>query len=136
MELTINKNQQKLKINNLHILTMLTILISTYLALNMSISLHSYDGSFLNEETGVTSPIFAIAEIWMMENLGKLLTLIGFLGTFLVYTMTHKTEVLFFGIIVSLISGGMVGISSTFFDAGSAHFEMSAVIPVIESVFV
>lgn len=57
---------------------------------------------------------------WLQGNLGKLLALLGFAGTFIVYMMTHKGSVLFIGIIISLIAGGMVGISQTFFTAGSA----------------
>lgn len=59
---------------------------------------------------------------WLTGNLGKLLALLGFAGTFLVYMMTHKGSVLFIGIVISLIAGGMVGISETFFNAGSGAF--------------
>jgi type IV secretory pathway VirB2 component (pilin) len=59
---------------------------------------------------------------WMQGNLGKLLALIGFIGTFIIYLMTHKGSVLFVGIIISLIAGGLVGIVSTFFNAGSTAF--------------
>ena len=59
---------------------------------------------------------------WLTGNLGKLLALLGFAGTFIVYMMTHKGSVLFIGIVISLIAGGMVGISETFFNAGAASF--------------
>jgi len=59
---------------------------------------------------------------WLTGNLGKLLALLGFAGTFIVYMMTHKGSVLFIGIVISLIAGGMVGISETFFNAGSSAF--------------
>jgi hypothetical protein len=59
---------------------------------------------------------------WLTGNLGKLLALLGFAGTFLVYMMTHKGSVLFIGIVISLVAGGMVGISETFFNAGSSSF--------------
>jgi type IV secretory pathway VirB2 component (pilin) len=59
---------------------------------------------------------------WMQGNLGKLLALIGFIGTFIIYLMTHKGSVLFVGIIISLIAGGLVGIVSTFFNAGATAF--------------
>jgi len=60
---------------------------------------------------------------WLQGNLGKLLALLGFAGTFIIYLMTHKGSVLFIGIIISLIAGGIVGIVSTFFNAGAAAFE-------------
>lgn len=60
---------------------------------------------------------------WLSGNLGKLLALLGFAGTFIVYMMTHKGSVLFIGIVISLIAGGMVGISQTFFNAGIDAFD-------------
>ncbi len=66
--------------------------------------------------------LFKVFDDWLSGNLGKLLALIGFAGTFLVYMMTHKGSVLFIGVIISLIAGGIVGISGTFFDAGSDAF--------------
>lgn len=66
--------------------------------------------------------LFEIFEKWLTGNLGKLLALLGFAGTFLVYMMTHKGSVLFIGIVISLIAGGMVGISQTFFGAGTSTF--------------
>jgi type IV secretory pathway VirB2 component (pilin) len=59
---------------------------------------------------------------WLQGNLGKLLALLGFVGTFIVYMMTHRGSILFVGIIISLIAGGMVGISETFFNAGADAF--------------
>lgn len=66
--------------------------------------------------------LFDVFDEWLSGNLGKLLALIGFAGTFLVYMMTHKGSVLFIGIIISLIAGGIVGISDTFFNAGKTAF--------------
>lgn len=66
--------------------------------------------------------LLQVFDDWLSGNLGKLLALIGFAGTFLVYMMTHKGSVLFIGVIISLIAGGIVGISETFFDAGSDAF--------------
>lgn len=66
--------------------------------------------------------LFDIFEEWLTGNLGKLLALLGFAGTFIVYMMTHKGSVLFIGIVISLIAGGMVGISQTFFGAGIDTF--------------
>jgi type IV secretory pathway VirB2 component (pilin) len=62
---------------------------------------------------------------WLQGNLGKLLALLGFIGTFIIYLMTHKGSVLFIGIVISLIAGGLVGIVGTFFNAGSAAFEIN-----------
>lgn len=67
--------------------------------------------------------LFDVFEGWLTGNLGKLLALLGFAGTFLVYMMTHKGSVLFVGIVISLIAGGMVGISQTFFGAGTEAFK-------------
>ena len=67
--------------------------------------------------------LFIIFEGWLTGNLGKLLALLGFAGTFLVYMMTHKGSVLFVGIVISLLAGGMVGISQTFFGAGTSSFQ-------------
>jgi len=66
--------------------------------------------------------LFDIFKSWLTGNLGKVLALVGFAGTFIVYMMTHKGSVLMVGIIISLIAGGMVGISDIFFDAGTASF--------------
>lgn len=59
---------------------------------------------------------------WLGGNLGKLLALLGFIGTFIIYLMTHKGSVLFIGIVISLIAGGLVGIVATFFNAGQTAF--------------
>ena len=69
--------------------------------------------------------LFMIFDSWLSGNLGKLLALIGFAGTFIVYMMTHKGSVLMIGVIISLIAGGMVGISGIFFDAGNNSFGSS-----------
>jgi hypothetical protein len=59
---------------------------------------------------------------WLQGALGKLLALLGFIGTFIIYLMTHKGSVLFVGILISLIAGGIVGISETFFNIGNSSF--------------
>ena len=69
--------------------------------------------------------LFTLFQTWLTGNLGKLLALVGFAGTFIVYMMTHKGSVLFVGLIISLIAGGMVGISTLFFDAGTSSFSSS-----------
>lgn len=59
---------------------------------------------------------------WLSGNLGKLLALLGFVGTFIIYLMTHKGSVLFIGIVISLVAGGISGITGTFFTAGTTAF--------------
>ena len=66
--------------------------------------------------------LLAQFETWLSGNLGKLLALLGFIGTFIIYLMTHKGSVLFVGIVISLIAGGISGITQTFFDAGATAF--------------
>jgi hypothetical protein len=63
---------------------------------------------------------------WMQGNLGKLLALLGFIGTFIIYLMTHKGSVLFVGVVISLIAGGLVGIVITFFNLGNSSFDVHA----------
>ena len=67
--------------------------------------------------------LFDVFSEWLTGNLGKLLALIGFAGTVIVYMMTHKGSVLFIGIVITLIVGGMVGISQTFFNVGINSFD-------------
>lgn len=62
---------------------------------------------------------------WLQGNLGKLLALLGFIGTFIIYLMTHKGSVLFIGVVISVIAGGMVGIVGTFWNVGSSTFEIN-----------
>ena len=57
--------------------------------------------------------LFTTFTNWLTGNLGKLLALLGFAGTFVVYMMTHRGSVLFIGLVISLIAGGMVGISES-----------------------
>ena len=66
--------------------------------------------------------LFNTFKDWLTGNLGKLLSLLGFAGTFIVYMMTHRSSILFTGIVISLIAGGLVGISDTFFNVGTASF--------------
>lgn len=73
------------------------------------------DGSF--------DDLYVVFEDWLGGSLGKILALLGFVGTFLVYMMTHKGSVLFIGILISLIAGGLVGISDTFFGIGGSSFD-------------
>ena len=66
--------------------------------------------------------LFGVFSDWLEGNLGKLLALIGFAGTVIVYMMTHKGSVLFIGVVITIIVGGMVGISQTFFNVGATTF--------------
>ena len=88
-------------------------------------------GAFADDSTTDTGTqsfgqLLTIFTDWFTGNLGKLLSLLGFAGTFIVYMMTHKASVLFVGIIISLLAGGMIGISKTFFDAGASSFGSTA----------
>ena len=62
---------------------------------------------------------------WLQGNLGKLLALLGFIGTFIIYLMTHKGSVLFIGVVISVVAGGLVGIVGTFFNVGANTFELN-----------
>jgi hypothetical protein len=66
--------------------------------------------------------LYTVFGDWFTGNLGKVLALLGFAGTFIVYMMTHKGSVLFVGIIISLLAGGLVGIADMFFNVGSTTF--------------
>lgn len=56
-------------------------------------------------------------------NMGKFFALLGFVGSFIAYIVSHKGSVLFVGIVISLIAGGFVGIVGSFFNVGAAGFE-------------
>lgn len=77
-------------------------------------------GAFATEDS--FGDLFNTFKDWLTGNLGKLLALLGFAGTFIIYMMTHKGSILFVGIVISLIAGGLVGISETFFNAGTSAF--------------
>jgi len=120
-----NEIIKKSKIDNLYALLIVTMLISMYLTITLVIGYSNYNSSEITSTVEISTPIFSRFNDLMSANLGKLLALIGFAGTFMVYMMTHKAAVLFFGIIISLIAGGMVGISSIFFEAGTASFKLN-----------
>ena len=61
---------------------------------------------------------------WLTGNLGKTIALLGFIGTFVIYLFTHKGSVLFIGVLISLIAGGLVGIVATFFNFGANAFQI------------
>jgi len=66
--------------------------------------------------------LFGIFTTWLQGNLGKILSLIGFFGTVVVYMMTHKASVLVIGVVISVLIGGAVGIAGIFFSAGLNSF--------------
>jgi len=68
--------------------------------------------------------LYTVFNDWLTGNLGKLLALLGFAGTVIIYMMTHKGSVLFIGIIISVIIGGMAGIAETFFNIGVDAFQV------------
>jgi len=84
-----------------------------------------YDGQW-GDDNDSFGQLLGQFEGWIGGNLGKLLALLGFIGTFVIYLMTHKGSVLFVGIVISLIAGGLTGIASVFFAAGNTAFEIKA----------
>ena len=59
---------------------------------------------------------------WLSGDLGKIMVLLGFVGTFIIYLMTHKGSVLVIGIIIVVIGGGLIGIVDKFWQAGQSSF--------------
>jgi len=112
---------KKKKINGFYIFLTISFLISLSILIYIISYLNDYQSIdfYGNINTGIE---YIGNEIGY--NLGKTLSLLGFIGTFIIYSMTHKGYVLMIGIITSLIAGGLVGISSTFFNAGQAAFVM------------
>lgn len=51
---------------------------------------------------------------FLVPNIGKLIALIGFYITFIVYMMSHNGKVLFIGVILSIITGAIIGLGSIF----------------------
>ena len=51
------------------------------------------------------------------SNSGKLLSSLGIILSIVLYINTKKKKILFFGVIISLILGGWIGVSQIFFDA-------------------
>lgn len=67
--------------------------------------------------------LFQLMSAWMQGSLGKVIAIFGFIGTFILYAMTHRGSVLFIGVLISLIAGGLVGIVLTFFNIGQQSFK-------------
>ena len=62
------------------------------------------------------SALFHDLYVHIIGNIGKFISLFGFGITFLIYLITHKGSVLFLGILLSIIIGMIIGISSLFTD--------------------
>ena len=128
MEKIIKEESEKIG-KNLYLFVLTTIIFAIALSIYMVISYLNYESAVIissNSNSNILVDSINIFSSWAEGNLGKLLTMLGFAGTFLIYTMTHKGAVLLFGIIVSLIAGGLVGISSSFFNAGQASFTVGS----------
>ncbi|HID04965.1 MAG TPA: hypothetical protein EYP20_04075 [Aigarchaeota archaeon] len=59
---------------------------------------------------------------WVTGNLGKFLALMGIIISVIVSIVMHSFKPLAYGVIFSLVVGGLVGLARTFFEAGSAAF--------------
>jgi len=51
---------------------------------------------------------------FLLSNIGKLIALIGFLITFIIYMISHKGAVLLIGVVISLIVGFIIGFYTMF----------------------
>lgn len=111
-----NKKIEKLKKRKILLLFILPFLFSPLLAANnWENILPASTGSgfqYMREDL----------EAKISGNLGKLMAVIGFLGSFIGYIVSHKGSILMLGITISLIMGGFVGIVGTFFNVGTAGF--------------
>jgi len=74
----------------------------------------------------------------MIFHLGKIIILTGFIGTFIIYMMTHRGSILFAGIILSLLSGAMVAIAKLFLeiDALESTQAKESTIIVFQIIFI
>ena len=59
---------------------------------------------------------------WITGSLGKLIALVGIIISVIASLITHSFKPLVYGVILSVVVGGMVGIAKTFFEAGSTAF--------------
>ena len=59
---------------------------------------------------------------WITGNLGKFITLVGIIISVLAAIAMHSFRPLAYGVILSVVVGGLVGLARTFFEAGSAAF--------------
>jgi len=94
---------------------------SGYLALALALMLGTFDGAFAQ----TTDPWQNFSNLminWINGNLGKTLTLLGMLISTIILIATHSWRIFLYGIILSVIIGGLVGIARTFHDAGASAF--------------
>jgi len=59
---------------------------------------------------------------WITGNLGKFISLVGIVISIVVALVMHSFKPLLYGIIISVVIGGAVGLARIFFEAGSAAF--------------
>ena len=59
---------------------------------------------------------------WITGNLGKFITLVGIIISTIAAIVTHSFKPLAYGVIFSVVIGGLVGLARIFFEAGSAAF--------------
>ncbi len=111
-----NKNLKKIQNRKLILIMILPFLITPLFATNTWENiLPSSSGSgfqYMREDL----------EDKISGNLGKLMAVIGFVGSFIGYIVSHKGSILMLGITISLIMGGFVGIVATFFNVGTSGF--------------
>ncbi len=62
---------------------------------------------------------------WITGNLGKFITLVGIIISTIAAIVMHSFKPLAYGVIFSVVVGGLVGLAKTFFEAGSAAFGTS-----------
>ena len=81
--------------------------------------------AFAADTDGSFTDLLKVFTDWLQGDLGRLLALLGMAGTFVAFLMTHRFSVLFIGIIISLVAGGLVSISKTMFLLGTTSFDGS-----------
>lgn len=96
--------------------------VSSYFALALALTLGAFDGAFAQTTTDPWQNFSDLIIQWVNGNLGKTITLLGMLISVLILIITHSWRVLLYGIIISVIIGGIVGIARTFHEAGAQAF--------------
>jgi len=59
---------------------------------------------------------------WITGNLGKTLSLLGMLIAVFILLVTHSWRIFLYAVVISVLIGGLVGITRMFFEAGSGAF--------------
>lgn len=59
---------------------------------------------------------------WITGNLGKFIALVGILISVIAAIVMHSFKPLAYGVIFSVVIGGLVGLARMFFEAGSTAF--------------